>query len=104
MRRDIFQAIADPSRREILSLLTTQSLTPNSLAEYFDTSRQAVSKHLQLLTECRVIELEKRGRENYYHINPKKLKEVDEWLEPFRLMWEKRFNNLDRILNKSKPK
>lgn len=104
MRRDIFQAIADPSRREILSLLITQSLTPNSLAEYFDTSRQAVSKHLQILTECNVIELEKRGREIYYHFNPKKLKEVDEWLEPFRLMWEERFSNLDRILNKSKSK
>lgn len=103
MRRDIFQAIADPTRREILKLISLKSMTPNNLAEYFDTSRQAVSKHIKILAECKIIEQKISGREIYYRLNPKKLKELDKWLEPFRLMWESRFNELDKILTKQKP-
>ena len=102
MRRDIFQAIADPTRREILKLIALKSMTPNSLAEHFNSSRQAVSKHIKILTECMLLEQKLSGREIYYHFNSKKLKELDEWLEPFRLMWENRFSELDRLLAKQK--
>ena len=102
MRRDIFQAIADPTRREILKLIALKSMTPNSLAEHFNSSRQAVSKHIKILTECMLLEQKLSGREIYYHFNSKKLKELDEWLEPFRLMWENRFSELDKILAKQK--
>jgi len=104
MRRDVFQAIADPTRRAILTLLAVQSLTPNALAVNFDSSRQAISKHIKILTECQLIKQEQSGREIYYHFNSKKLKDVDKWLQPFRLMWETRFNQLDTVLKNLKNK
>lgn len=104
MRRDVFQAIADPTRRAILSLLILQAMTPNALAEHFDSSRQAISKHLQILAECELLEQEQQGREIFYHLNPKKMKEIDKWLEQFRTLWENRFNNLDKVLSNLKSK
>jgi len=102
MRRDVFQAIADPTRRAILGLIALQAMTPNALAEHFDTSRQAVSKHIQILTECQLVKQEQNGREIYYHFNPKKMKEVDQWLEQFRSLWEDKFSRLDKVLNNLK--
>ncbi len=99
MRRDVFQAIADPTRRAILTLLVVQAMTPNALAEHFETTRQAVSKHIGILTECGVVSQKQTGREIHYHVNPEKLKEIDIWLERFRKMWEDRFDQLDNILN-----
>jgi DNA-binding transcriptional ArsR family regulator len=99
MRRDVFQAIADPTRRAILSLIALQAMTPNALAEHFDSSRQAVSKHIQILTECKLVKQEQNGREIYYQLNPTKMKEIDNWLAPFRAMWETRFNQLDKVLS-----
>ncbi|MCF2505710.1 metalloregulator ArsR/SmtB family transcription factor [Dyadobacter sp. CY107] len=98
MRRDVFQAIADPTRRAILTLIALQAMTPNALAEHFDTSRQAVSKHIKILTECQLVSQEQQGREIYYHFNPQKMKEVADWLAPFQKMWEERFDRLDNIL------
>jgi len=98
MRRDIFQAIADPTRRAILGLLALQAMTPNAIAEHFDSSRQAVSKHIQILAECEVINQQQTGREIYYHFNPQKMKEIDLWLERFRKLWEDRFDQLDNLL------
>ncbi len=98
MRRDVFQAIADPTRRAILGLIALQAMTPNALAEHFDTSRQAVSKHIKILTECQLVEQEINGREIYYHFNPEKMKEVADWLAPFQKQWEERFNRLDQVL------
>jgi DNA-binding transcriptional ArsR family regulator len=98
MRRDIFQAIADPTRRSILILLATQAMTPNAIAEHFDTTRQAVSKHIQILVECEAINQHRTGREIYYHFNPTKMKEIDRWLEQFRKQWEDRLNQLDKLL------
>ena len=107
MRRDVFQAIADPTRRAIIGLIALQAMTPNALAEHFDTSRQAVSKHIKILTECEIVRQEVSGREIYYHFNPKKMKEIDQWLEKFRALWEDRFNQLDDVLfnlkNQTKP-
>jgi len=103
-RRDVFQAIADPTRRAILTLIALQAMTPNALAEHFDTSRQAVSKHIKVLTECQLVNQEQSGREIYYYCNLKKMKEVDEWLEPFRRLWEKRFDQLDNVLKQLKSK
>ncbi|WP_259070896.1 ArsR/SmtB family transcription factor [Mucilaginibacter sp. X4EP1] len=99
MRRDVFQAIADPTRRAILSLLVLGAMTPNNLAEHFDSTRQAVSKHIKILTECEIITQKQIGREIYYHFNPEKMKEIDIWLERFRKMWEDRFDQLDNLLN-----
>ncbi|SDE14346.1 transcriptional regulator, ArsR family [Mucilaginibacter pineti] len=99
MRRDIFQAIADPTRRAILSLLALQAMTPNALAQHFDSTRQAVSKHIQILTECEVLNQEHIGREIHYHVNLQKMKEIDHWLEGFRKLWEDKFNQLDDLLN-----
>jgi len=104
MRRDVFQAIADPTRRAILTLIALQAMTPNALAEHFDSSRQAVSKHIKILTECELVKQEQNGREIYYHFNPKKMKEVDKWLQQFRKLWEDRFSNLDNILKQLKTK
>jgi len=104
MKRDVFQSIADPTRRAILSLIALQAMTPNAIAEHFDTSRQAVSKHIQILTECQLVKQEKNGREIYYHFNAKKMKEVDDWLQPFRAMWEERFDKLDKVLENLKSK
>ena len=102
MRRDVFQAIADPTRRAILSLIALQAMTPNAVAEHFNSSRQAVSKHIKILTECKLVKQEQSGREIYYHFNPSKLKEVDKWLDPFRKTWEDRFSSLDNVLKKIK--
>lgn len=104
MRRDVFQAIADPTRRAILTLIAVQAMTPNALAEHFDTSRQAVSKHIKLLTECQLVGQQTAGREIFYHLNPKKMKEIADWLEPFKKLWDTRFNQLDKLLTKLKTK
>lgn len=98
MRRDIFQAIADPTRRAILGLLALQAMTPNAIAEHFDSTRQAVSKHIQILMECEVVKQQQTGREIYYHFNPQKMKEIDLWLERFRKLWDDRFDQLDNLL------
>jgi DNA-binding transcriptional ArsR family regulator len=102
MRRDVFQAIADPTRRAILVLIASQAMTPNALAEHFDTTRQAVSKHLRILTECELVKQEHHGREIYYQLEIDKMKEIDKWLEQFRKIWEDRFNQLDNLLFKLK--
>ena len=104
LRRDVFQAIADPTRRAILLLVASQSLTAGAIAANFDTARPTVSKHLQILTECELLEQEYNGREVYYHVNPKKMKEVDDFIEPFRKMWEQRFSKLESIMKKHKSK
>src|SRR5688572_6238888 len=104
MRRDVFQAIADPTRRGILTLLALQAMTPNALAEHFNSTRQAVSKHIKILVECELVKQAQSGREIYYHFNPKKMKEIDKWLEPFRAKWEDRFTQLDTVLKKIKTK
>jgi DNA-binding transcriptional ArsR family regulator len=98
MRRDIFQAIADPTRRAIILLIAINAMTPNALAEHFDITRQAVSKHLRILTECELIKKEQQGREIYYQLEMDKMKEIDSWLEQFRKIWENRFNQLDHLL------
>jgi DNA-binding transcriptional ArsR family regulator len=98
MRRDIFQAIADPTRRAILVLIAAQAMTPSTLAAHFDTTRQGVSKHLRILTECQLVKQEFQGREIYYQLEIKKMKEIDIWLEQFRKIWEARFNQLDKVL------
>jgi DNA-binding transcriptional ArsR family regulator len=104
MRRDVFQAIADPTRRAILLLIASQAMTPNAIAVHFDSTRQAVSKHIKILTECQLVKQEQTGREIFYQLNPKKMKEVADWLEPFRQLWESRFNQLDNLLKNLKPK
>lgn len=104
MRRDVFQAIADPTRRAILSLIAFHAMTPNAIAEHFNSSRQAVSKHIHILVECELVKQEQTGREIYYHLNPKKMKEVDKWLDQFRQLWETRFNQLDNVLKNLKHK
>lgn len=98
MRRDIFQAIADPTRRSIMMLIALQAMTPNVIAEHFDTTRQAVSKHLRILTECRLVKQKQVGREIYYQLQVNKMKEIDLWLEQFRKIWETKFNQLDNVL------
>lgn len=102
MRRDIFQAIADPTRRAILVLLAMQAMTPNAIAEHFDSTRQAVSKHLRILKECELVSQDQQGREIYYQLEINKMKEIDQWLEQFRKIWEKRFDQLDVVLNNLK--
>jgi DNA-binding transcriptional ArsR family regulator len=104
MRRDVFQAVADPTRRAILGLIALQAMTPNALAEHFDTSRQAVSKHIKILTECQLVKQQQNGREIYYHFNPQKMKEIADWLAPFQKMWEDRFSRLDQVLDNLKNK
>jgi DNA-binding transcriptional ArsR family regulator len=98
LRRDVFQAIADPTRRAILLLLATQTMTAGAIAANFDTARPTVSKHLQILTECELLNAEQVGREIYYHLNPEKVKEVDDFISQFRKLWETRFNQLDNLL------
>ncbi|THV60543.1 ArsR/SmtB family transcription factor [Chryseobacterium candidae] len=98
MRRDIFQAIADPTRRAIIALIAVQAMTPNAIAEHFDTTRQAVSKHLKILTECELVTQNHQGREIYYLLEIDKMKEIDHWLEQFRKIWESRFGQLDTLL------
>ena len=104
LRRDVFQAIADPTRRAILLILASQSMTAGAIAANFDTARPTVSKHLQILTECELLKQEQQGREIFYHFNPKKLKEVDRFMEPFRKMWDDRFDKLEEIMKKYKTK
>jgi DNA-binding transcriptional ArsR family regulator len=104
MRRDVFQAIADPTRRAIITLIALQAMTPNAIAEHFDTSRQAVSKHLRILTECELVQQKQEGREIYYQLEINKMKEIDKWLKQFREIWESRFNELDKVLTKLKTK
>ncbi len=99
MRRDIFQAIADPTRRAIIVLIALQAMTPNAIAENFNTTRQAVSKHLRILTECELVKQEHHGREIYYSLEIERLKEIDKWLEQFKKIWETRFNQLDNLLS-----
>ena len=99
MRRDIFQAIADPTRRAIITLIAVQAMTPNAIADNFNTTRQAVSKHLRILTECELVKQEQQGREIYYSLQIEKMKEIDTWLIQFRKIWEARFNQLDNVLS-----
>lgn len=104
IRRDVFQALADPTRRAIITLVALKAMTPSAIAENFDSSRQTVSKHIQILTECHLLKQEQNGREIYYHINAKKMKEVADFIEPFRAMWEERFNKLESVMKKYKTK
>src|SRR5215217_2037099 len=105
LRRDVFQAIADPTRRAILLLLAaSQSMTAGAIAANFDTARPTVSKHLQILTECELLQQEQSGREIYYHLNPKQMKEIADFIEPFRKMWDDRFNKLETIMKTYKSK
>ena len=99
VRRDVFQAIADPTRRAILLLLASQAMTPNALAEEFQTSRQAVSKHIQILTECELVKQEQKGREIFYHINATKINEIDKWVEQFKQIFETQFSQLEQVLS-----
>jgi len=99
MRRDVFQAIADPTRRAIIALIALQAMTPNTIAENFNTTRQAVSKHLRILMECELVKQEQQGREIYYSLEIEKMKEIDNWLSQYRKIWETRFNQLDHVLS-----
>ena len=104
LRRDVFQAIADPTRRAILTLLAAHTMTPGAIAANFDSARQTISKHIQILTECELLKQEQNGREIYYHFNPKKMKEIADFLEPFRNMWDDRFNKLEAVMKQYKSK
>jgi len=102
MRRGICQGISDPTKRAIIALMALQAMTPNAIAENFNTTRQAVSKHLRILTECELIKQENKGREIYYLLEIDKMKEIDKWLEQFRKIWETRFSQLDNLLSEIK--
>ncbi|MBO9562135.1 MAG: winged helix-turn-helix transcriptional regulator [Niastella sp.] len=104
IRRDIFQAIADPTRRAIITLIAFQTMTPNAIAEHFDITRQAVSKHLRILTECELVKQQSEGREIYYQLQINKMKEIDKWLDQFRKIWETRYSQLDTLLANIKDK
>src|ERR1700735_1397544 len=104
LRRDVFQAIADPTRRAILLLVASHSMTAGAIASNFDTARPTVSKHIQILIECELLTQQQTGREIYYHINAKKMKAIADFIEPFRLMWEERFNKLESVMKKYKTK
>ena len=104
LRRDVFQAIADPTRRAILLLVASQSMTAGAIAANFDTARPTVSKHLQILTECELLKQEQSGREVSYHLNAKKMKEIADFIEPFRKMWDDRFNKLEAVMKQYKKK
>ena len=103
-RRDIFQALADPTRRAILTLMATQAMTPGAIASHFDSSRQTISRHIQILTECQLLAEEQSGREIFYHFNPRKMKEAADYIDQFRDMWEVRFRKMDTLLEKLKTK
>jgi DNA-binding transcriptional ArsR family regulator len=103
LRRDVFQAIADPTRRMIITLVALQAMTPGAIAENFDSSRQTISRHIQILTECELLKQVQDGREIYYHLNPKKMKEVADFIEPFRNMWDDRFNKLEAVMKRHRP-
>ena len=102
MRRDIFQAIADPTRRAIIILIASQAMTPNAIADNFHTTRQSVSKHLRILTECELVKQEQQGRKIYYSLKVEKMKEIDKWLVQLRMIWETRFNQLDKLLSNTR--
>ena len=102
MRRDIFQAIADPTRRAIITLIAVHAMTPNAIADNFNTTRQSVSKHLRILTECNLVKQEQQGREIYYSLEIEKMKEIDRWINQFRKIWETRFDQLDQLLSTMK--
>src|SRR5690606_4016165 len=104
MRRDVFQAIADPTRRAIIMMLATQAMTPNALAGHFETSRQAVSKHLQVLQECDLLRADQTGREIYYYLNANKVKDVEKWLQKLRAVLDKKFAQLDEVLQTMKKR
>ena len=104
LRRDVFQAIADPTRRAILLLVASQAMTAGAIASNFDTARPTVSKHLQILTECELLGQKQNGREIYYHLNAKNMKEIANFIEPFRKMWDDRYNKLEEVIKKYKPK
>ena len=104
LRRDVFQAIADPTRRAIITLVSLHAMTPSAIAENFDSSRQTISKHIQILTECELLEQKQNGREIYYHFNAKKMKQIADFIEPFRNLWDDRFNKLESIMKKYKTK
>jgi DNA-binding transcriptional ArsR family regulator len=104
LRRDVFQAIADPTRRAIITLVALHAMTPTAIAENFHSSRQTISKHIQILTECELLKQDQSGREIYYHLNPKKMKEIADFIEPFRKMWDDRFNKLETIMKKYKAR
>jgi len=104
MRRDVFQAIADPTRRAIITLIALQAMTPNAIADNFKTTRQSVSKHLRILTECELLKSEQQGREIYYSLEIDKMKDIDKWLNQLRKIWETRFNQLDKVLLTMKNK
>jgi len=103
-RRDIFQAIADPTRRAILALLASQAMTPGAIAENFDSSRQTISKHIQILTECQLVRQEQMGREIYYHFSPQKMKEVSDWVDQYRKFWDTKLDSLETYLSKIQKK
>jgi DNA-binding transcriptional ArsR family regulator len=103
-RRDVFQAIADPTRRAIVALLAVQALTPGAIADNFESARQTISKHIQILTECELLKPKQNGREIYYHLNPQKMKEISDWAEQFRQLWDGRFNKLEAIMKKHESK
>ena len=104
LRRDVFQAIADPTRRAILLLLASQTMTAGAIAANFETARPTVSKHLQILTECELLQQQQKGREIFYQLNPQKMKEIADFIEPFRQMWDERFNQLETIMKEFKNK
>jgi len=103
LRRNVFQAIADPTRRAIITLVALQAMTPGAIAGNFDSSRQTISRHIQILTECELLKQEQNGREIFYHLNPKKLKEIADFIEPFRKLWDERFNKLEAVMKNHKP-
>ncbi|MDV3308333.1 MAG: metalloregulator ArsR/SmtB family transcription factor [Cyclobacteriaceae bacterium] len=102
LRRDVFQAIADPTRRAIITLVALQAMTPGAIAEHFDSSRQTISRHIRVLTECELLRQEQNGREIHYHLNVHKMKEIADFIEPFRQMWDNRFNRLESIMKNYK--
>lgn len=104
LRRNVFQAIADPTRRAILTLVAAHAMTPGAIAAKFDSSRQTISRHIQILTECELLKQVHEGREIYYHFNPKPMKEIAEFIEPFRKMWDERFNKLEAVMKSYKLK
>ena len=104
IRRDVFQAIADPTRRAIIGLVALQAMTPGAIAENFNSTRQTISKHIQILTECELLNQVQSGREIHYHFNPDKMKEIAAWLEPYRKMWEKRLDSIEDLLKEMKNK
>lgn len=103
LRRDVFQAIADPTRRAILLLVASQAMTAGAIASRFDTARPTVSKHLQILTACDLLKQQQNGREIHYQLNPQKMKEIADFIEPFRKLWDERFNKLESIMKNYKP-